>query len=182
MDVEQDKAVTMCLVFILVFSLYMLVHYSYLYLSAHKAYKNEGDAYKRSELKKMMEKAFNTIRDNANQIAHPYFYNQPIDYIINTIPSFINVLKLCRYILTYPQAKDDLNDILIEKYGQKFEESPELNVLVRVNTSEFGVQEYFRYILGDIEKATELYIRNRSYVDKVSLRTPTLKYDFIMTQ
>ena len=170
MDVEQDKAVTMCLVFILVFSLYMLVHYSYMYLSVRKAYKHEGDAYKRSELKKMMEKAFNTIRDNANQITHPYFYNQTIDYILTTIPSFINVLTLCRYILMYPQAKDDLNDILIEKYGQNFEENPELNVLVRVKTSEFGVQEYFHYMLRDIEKASELYIRNRSYIDKVSLR------------
>jgi hypothetical protein len=70
----------------------------------------------------------------------------------------------------YPQAKDDLNNILIEKYGQNFEENPDLNVLVRVNTSEFGVQEYFHYMLRDIEKATELYIRNRSYIDKVSLR------------
>jgi hypothetical protein len=148
----------------------MLAHYSYLYLSAHKVYQNEGDAYKRSELKKMIENAFNIIRNNANQIAHPYFYNQPIDYILTTIPSFIHVLKLCRYILMYPQAKDDLNNILIEKYGQNFEENPDLNVLVRVNTSEFGVQEYFHYMLRDIEKATELYIRNRSYIDKVSLR------------
>lgn len=167
MDRDQDTAVTMCLVLILVFSLYMLVRYSVLYLSAQKAYKNEAASYKRADLKNMMVTAFKTIRDNANQIAHPYFYNQPIDYILTTVPSFTNVLKLCRYILTYPQAKDDLNDILLEKYGSRFEENPELNVLVRVRMSEFGTQEYFHYLLQDIEKATELYIRNRAYVDKI---------------
>lgn len=168
MDKEQDKAVTLCLVFILIFSLYVLVHYSWLYLSTLKTYKNESQSYKRSELKVMLERAFKIIKNNANQIAHPYFYNQPIDYILTTIPSFINVLKLCRYLLVYPQAKDDINDILVEKYGNRFEESLELNVLVRIQTSDFGVQEYFHYILGDIERATELYIRNRSYIDKLS--------------
>lgn len=168
MDREQDIAVTMCLVLLLAFAVYMVVEYGRLWNSASKVYKDEGNAYKREELKSMLESAFGCIRDNANQIAHPYFYSHPIDYILTTIPSYINVLKLCRYTLVYPQAKDDINDILVERYGTRFEESMDLNVLVRVQTSEFGVQEYFHYMLRDIEKGTELYIRNRVYVDKVS--------------
>lgn len=168
MDREQDIAVTMCLVLVVGFAAYTAVQYVRLYHTASKIYKNEGNAYKREELKAMMDRAFRCIKDNANQVAHPYFYNQGAEHVLATVPSFINVFMLCRYTLVYPQAKEDTNSILVETYGTRFEDNPELNVLVRVKTSEFGVQEYFHYVLEDIEKATEFYIRNRTYIDKVS--------------
>lgn len=164
---ENDNAVSLCLVVTVIFSFYLLIHYSFIYLKTIQLYKYQGDNYRKNYLEKLLVTAVFVVASNANTIAHPYFYNQSIDYILNTTPNYIHVFKFCSYILQYSQSQIDLNDILIERYGVNYTESPQLNIRVRVQTSEYGVDEYLRYVLEDFEKCTVLYLRNRQYVDNM---------------
>lgn len=161
--------ITLCLIVVLMLTLYILYCYFMLYNSIIILQKNSNElaSYSKKYLKKLFIKAINVLKLNANTVAHPYFYNQPINFILNVFPQYIEVLKLCRYIVINPDTNNDLNDILIELYGDRFEMSFNLNILVKVNTSDYGGDEYFSYLLKDIEKSIILYLHNRDYIDKL---------------
>jgi hypothetical protein len=113
-----------------------------------------------------MQSAIKCLKDNANTIAHPYFYTQKVEYMLAMMPTYANVLALCKYIIENPETQEDINNILIEWYGTNYPTSEQLIVLVRIQTNEYGHDEHFHYVLEDIEKGMTVYIRNREYLDK----------------
>ncbi len=154
-----------CFIIVTLFAIFILSCYIKYYFDIVKLYDIKPKIYNYEQLKQMLTKAIQVLKKYANTIAHPYFFNQNIDMILTTCPEIVHVLKLCKYILEFQESKKDLNNIMLELYGNGFEDSMQLNVLVKVQTSEYGVQEYFHYVLQDIEKCTYLYIRNKAYLD-----------------
>ena len=71
---------------------------------------------------------------------------------------------MCEYLITYPESKNDINNILIELYGEEYYKSHELNIMVNVKTSDYGSEEYFHYILEDINKCMILYKNNYNII------------------
>ena len=158
---------TLCLIVLLCFAFYIMIHYSYIYIRLYTLNTNsiKINLYKKSDLQILFLKAIDVLQKNANIVAHPYFYNESISSILDRFPSYINVLNLCKFIVLNDDSKNDLNDILIENYGVRYQLSPNLNILVSVTTSEYGVDEHFHYLLEDIEKSTIIYLHNRKYID-----------------
>jgi hypothetical protein len=147
------------------FAIFVLVKYIINYYDVKKLYNLKPKLYNKEYLQQLVVKAVQVLKKYANTVAHPYFYNQSINIILTTCPEIVHVLKLCKYVLEFSESKTDLNNILLELYGNGFEDSTQLNVLVKVQTSEYGIREYFHYVLEDIEKCTYLYIRNKAYLD-----------------
>ena len=114
----------------------------------------------------LMKTSIKVLKDNANLIVNPNFYTQPIEYMLATMPSYGTVLILCKYIIDNPESQDDITKILEIWYGSDYSRSKELNVLVRVKTSNYGVDEYFHYIIEDIDKGMTIYVHNKEYLDK----------------
>lgn len=162
----DDLSITVCLLIVTVFAFYLLVHFSYLYFKTKLMNNVETAKYSKQVLKSLMSKALKTLKENANTIAHPYFHSQPIQYILSLVPSYMNVLVFCKYIIEYPDSQNDVNNILIELYGIDYVNSKELRVLVRVQTTEYGIDEHFHYIIEDVAKGIAVYVHNKEYLDK----------------
>ena len=154
-----------CLIIVTLFAIFILISYIKYYHDILKLYDVKPKIYNYDYLKQLITKSVQVLKKYANTIAHPYFFNQNIDMILTTCPELVHVLKLCKYILEFQESKRDLNIIFLDLYGKGFEDSTHLNVLVKIQTSEYGVQEYFHYVLQDIEKCTYLYIRNKAYLE-----------------
>jgi hypothetical protein len=152
---------------VLLFAIFIGISYFVMYYEVLRESKKESAHYEKNKLRQLLLNAIKVLTDKANTIAHPYFFNQPIEYIFSTVPSIYHVFRFCKYKIENPESSRDLHFILLEEFGDRFEECKELNVLVRVNTSEFGVQEYFHYLLEDIEQATNVYLKNKRYIDKL---------------
>lgn len=118
--------------------------------------------YKKNELKDLLIKSLKIIKDNANTFSDPYFYNQKFYEIMNKVPDIKTIFKLCEYLITYPESKNDINNILIEFYGVNYYKSHELNIPVTVKTSDYGSEEHYHYILEDINECMILYINNKN--------------------
>jgi hypothetical protein len=163
----DNFTVTLCLIIIDLFLVFLLIHYSVIYVRLKKYSKKEVSSYKKETLKIYLASAIKALTANVNTVAQPYFLNKKIDQILIYVPSYIEVLKLDKYILSYEQSRNDLNNILIEWYGQNYMSSSKLNFLVKVKTTEYGAEEYMHYILGDIEKSIAVYVHNRKYIDNL---------------
>lgn len=144
---------------------YLLFCYARMYRTIKKTEKNKK-VYSRIYFETLVVRCIDVLKENVNIIAHPYFFSQSIDYILSACPNFIHVLILCKYILDF-NAKNELKVILKDLYGPNYEESMELNALAKVSISNHGVQEYFHYVIGDIEKSIIMYIKNQEYVNKM---------------
>jgi hypothetical protein len=118
--------------------------------------------YKKNELKELLIKSLKIIRENVNTFSDPYFYNQKMYEIINKVPDIKTIFKLCEYLITYPESKNDINNILIELYGVNYYKSHQLNILVSIKTSDYGSEEHYHYILEDINECMILYINNKN--------------------
>ena len=166
------------LIIIAIFSVYLLFHYVYVYILLMQMNDIYNPApgsvaitnvtppsnYKKNELKDLLIKSLKIIKDNANTLSDPYFYNQQIYVIMNKVPEIATIFKLCDYLITYPESKNDINNILIELYGEEYYKSHELNIIVTVNTSDYGSEDYFHYILEDINKCMILYKNNYNII------------------
>lgn len=165
----NDLTAAICLGIALCFSIYLIVMYSIRVNELSKLSNPKDREYRKDNLQKVMVSAVRVLVKHANLVAQPYFYTYPIDYILSSCPAYIQVLIFIKYTLDYPQSKNDLHDLLVELYGSRFEESAELNVLVKVKTSDFGFQEYYHYLLQHFEKGTYVYIHNKHYIDQLIL-------------
>lgn len=164
---SKDLAVTMCLFVVTGFCIYLLIEFEKRYKDVKELEEAQKSDYKVAYLKTLLIKAIDVIKKHVNVIAHPYFFNHNVQHMLTVCPSFIHVLKLAKYTLDFPEAKEDMHILLAEMYGDQYEESLQLNVLARVQTTEYGIQEYFHYVIQDIEKATYVYVHNRQYLQKI---------------
>lgn len=165
----NDLTAAICLGIAFCFSIYLVVMYSIRYNQLSKLVSPKDGEYKKETLRIILVSAVRVLIKHANLVAQPYFYSYPIDYILSTCPQYLQVILFIKYTLDYPQSKNDLHDLLVELYGKRFEESANLNVLVKVKTSDFGFQEYYHYLLQHFEKATYVYIHNKHYIDQLIL-------------
>lgn len=165
----NELTAALCLGIVTCFSLYLIVMYGIKLYQLNKMLKPKDREYRKEKLIQMLVSAIRVLTKNANLISQPYFYTYPIEYLLSACPSYLEVILFAKYTLENPQSKNDLHDILVELYGHKFQESAELNVLVKVKTSDFGDQEYHHYLLQDFEKATNLYVNNKEYIDQLIL-------------
>lgn len=166
---QNELTAAICLGIATCFSLYLIVMYSVRYYQLKQLYKPTDREYRKEKLQLLLVSAVRVLVKHANLIAQPYFHSYSIEYILSVCPSYLEVLLFTKYTLDYPQSKNDLHDILVDLYGSRFEESSELNVLVKAKTSEFGMQEYHHYVMQDLEKANYMYIHNKHYVDQLIL-------------
>lgn len=172
----KDIILTVSLIIITILTIYLLFYYIYIYtslLQINKKYNpdvvkmnkdkviEKRSNYKKNELKDLLIKSLKIIKDNVNTFSDPYFYDQKMYYIKNTVPGIDTIFKLCDYLNTYPESSNDLNDILIELYGEDYYKSHELNLIVTVKTSDYGSEEHYHYILEDINKCMILYQNNK---------------------
>lgn len=164
-----ELTAAICLGITTCFSIYLIMMYSIRYNDLSKLSRPKDKEYRKEKLQQMLVSCIRVLVKHSNLLAQPYFYTYPIEHLISVCPAYLEVILFTKYVLDNPQSKNDLHDILVELYGTRFEESAELNVLVKVKTSDFGFQEYHRYILQDLEKATYLYVHNKHYLDQLIL-------------
>ena len=158
-----------CFAVILGFTLYMFIHFTYILASVSKLKSQQTNQtmFNSKHLEELLNKAITILKKHANAFSQPYFYDRPPEIIISTLPDYVTVIELCRYIYKHPDSGQHLNRNLVDLYGDKYERSPQLNVLVSTKTSEFGSQERFHYVLIDIEKSTKYYLANKEFFDKL---------------
>jgi len=168
----KDIILTISLLIITILSIYLLSYYISIYTSLLKMMSKYNPVtpskvkttdtvahsnYNKNELKDLLTKSLKIIKDNINTFADPYFYDQQIYIIVDKVPDIKTIFKLCDYLITYPESRNDVNNILIELYGVDYYKSNELNIMAVVKVSDYGSEEYYHYILEDINKCMILY-------------------------
>lgn len=174
---ESNMLLLVCLVILLLSTLYLFITYVLLNKKLDdltlytSTVTNLGKIYSNSEydpvvFEKLLIDSLNSLRVNVNIITAPYFYSKNIDQIIAIYPDYIKTMKFAKYISDHPDTRNDaIHKIMIKNYGTKYKTSPEIEIPVTLNITNFQSSTYKHSLLIDISRSQTVYKNNVSRVN-----------------
>lgn len=178
-DKQANILILICLIVLLSGCFYLLISYSMVnkkindlteyatsVRSLGKIYSNSE--YDPVEFEKILLDSLESLRNNINIITIPYFYTKKIDDILKIYPDYIKIMKFAKYIYDHPDTKNDaIHKILLKKYGKNYKTSPQLEMDVSINLTEFQKSTSKHSILIDISRSQTIYKINISRVNEL---------------